>query len=192
LFARLISEQCSEGASCERCEKLSQLSPSTDQLCCRAGFIDYAEIFFPAYLHAHLKKRKIEDLISEHTNGFRNTTIDVEVSTGAAFNKNPLKLRTNVFRPKTDELLFQSHLTTGGDNQNSELVEKDSVPIGILGLYEPEVKKLLRRHIDDMIASSQYAGQVSAVNSSPIAFQLLQAMQNYAKKVSSSPNTCSE
>ncbi|PVH78181.1 hypothetical protein DL98DRAFT_516856 [Cadophora sp. DSE1049] len=174
---------CSEGVTCERCQKLTQFSPSADQLCCRAGFVDYAAIFFPAYLHSHLKKSKIEDLISKYTNGFRNTTIDVEVSTGAAFNRHPLRLHTNEFRPKTDELLLQSRLTTGIDNQNSELVERDSVPIGILGLSEPEVKKLCRRHIEDMIASPQYAGQVSAVNSSPIAFQLLQAMQKYAKKV---------
>ncbi|KAH7409147.1 hypothetical protein BKA64DRAFT_704932 [Cadophora sp. MPI-SDFR-AT-0126] len=173
---------CSEGDTCERCQKLTQFSPSADQLCCRAGFVDYAVIFFPAYMHSHLKKSKIEDLISRYTNGFRNTTVDVEVSTGAAFNEHPLRLHTNEFRPKTDELLLQSRLTTGIDNQNSELVERDSVPIGILGLSEPELKKLCRRHIEDMIASPQYAGQVSAVNSSPIAFQLLQAMQTYAKK----------
>ncbi|KAK0110729.1 hypothetical protein ONS96_002328 [Cadophora gregata f. sp. sojae] len=173
---------CSEGATCERCQKLKQFSPAADQLCCRAGFIDYAEVFFPAYLHKHLKKHKVEELISEHTNGFRDTAIDVEVSTGAAFNKKPLVLHTNVFRPKTDELLLQSRLTTGIDNQNSVLLEQDSVPIGILGLSEQEVKKLCKRYIDDMIASPQYAGQVSAVNSSPIAFELLEAMQKYARK----------
>lgn len=187
------SYQCSEGATCDRCQKLAQFSPSADQLCCRTGFVDYAEIFFPAYLHAHLKKSKIEDLISDYTNGFRNNTIDVELSTGAAFNRHPLKLHTNEFRPKTDELLRQSRLTTGIDNQNSELVERDSVPIGILGLSEPDMKKLLKRHIEDMIASPQYAGQVSAVNSSPIVFKLLQAMQKYAKKVcSSSPYLSNE
>lgn len=169
---------------------MAQFSPSADQLCCRTGFVDYAEIFFPAYLHAHLKKSKIEDLISEYTNGFRNNAIDVELSTGAAFNKRPLKLHTNEFRPKTNELLRQSRLTTGIDNQKSELVERDSVPLGILGLSEPEMKKLLKRHIEDMIASKRYAAQVSAVNSSPIVFKLLQAMHEYAKKVSSRPRTC--
>ena len=164
------------------------MSPLADQLCCRQGFKDHVEVFFPEFLHAQFDKRMIEALVSKYTNGFRSLTIVVEFSAGAVFK--PMKVRANIYRQKSNALLRHSRLITGsGSNQNSELDQQDSLPIGILGLSPSSLKKTCSKHIDQMVATPAYAGQVSAGDRSPLALQLLVAMQKYAKTVSPAPNS---
>jgi hypothetical protein len=45
LIDRLMFKQCSEGETCDRCQK--HFSPSAHQLCCRSGFKDYESTLFP-------------------------------------------------------------------------------------------------------------------------------------------------
>jgi len=177
----ILKVPCSEGEICARCKKSKQafISPSADQLCCRQGMKDHVDVFFPKFLHSQFDKRKIEALVLKHTNGFRSVTIVVELSAGAAFK--PMKVCANIFRRKTNALLRQSRLIAGtGSNQNSELEEQDSLPIGILGLSPSSLKKTCSKHIEEMVASPGYARQVSAGDQSPLAFQLLSAIQKYA------------
>ncbi|KAG4429102.1 hypothetical protein IFR05_015416 [Cadophora sp. M221] len=178
----ILKVPCSEGEICERCKKSKQafMSPTADQLCCRQGFKDHVEVFFPTFLHSHLDQRKIEALVSKHTNGFRSITIVVEVSAGVVFK--PMKLHANIFRRKTNKLLKQSRLMVGAhSNQNSELEVRDSLPIGIMGILPSRLNNKCSKYTDEMIASSDYAGQVSAGDQSRLAFRLLVAMQKYAK-----------
>ncbi|KAL2068770.1 hypothetical protein VTL71DRAFT_15108 [Oculimacula yallundae] len=174
---------CTEGKTCERCVKIKQASscsPNADQFCCRQGFKDYVPVFFPEFLHYHLDKHVIENLVSTHTRGFLDGVITVEVSTGAAFS--PMILRANVFQQRTEELLRQARLITGKSNNiDLALVECDSLPIGILGLSQSETKKICSNHIDAMLASPGYAEQVSAGDQTPFVRQLLKVMQKYAK-----------
>lgn len=167
---------------------MSLVSPGADQLCCRLGFKDFAGVFFPDLLHAQFDLLSIEKLVNEHTKGFRSTTIAVEVSTGAAFSF--LKLVVNVFRPKTDdhELLRQARLTVGNDNkQNSEFGVHGSLPIGLVGVSQSDMKKACSKYIDKMVAAPGFAEQVTAGDRSPFALQLLKVMQKYATTVSPTP-----
>ncbi|KUJ15459.1 uncharacterized protein LY89DRAFT_783598 [Mollisia scopiformis] len=168
---------CSEEKTCERCTKL--FSPVADQLCCRSGFKDYESTFFPDYLHAHFKKKKIEDLISEHTSGFSNTVLVVDVSTGGLFKA--MTLTANVFKPKTRELLRHASLVSQ-PGQDSQLVERYSAPVGILGLSPPEMKKLCTEHIDEMIANPSYAAQATAGDDTKLPCEILEIVRKYCSK----------
>jgi hypothetical protein len=82
------------------------------------------------FMHGHLRKSKIEDMISEHISRFLDTVLTVEVSTGSVFKR--MKLHTNTFVPKTGDLLQQSSLTPAEADQASQLVQRPSAPVGIL------------------------------------------------------------
>jgi len=171
---------CSEGEMCERCRTQCRKQPSlsTQRLCWRSGFKDYAATFFPDFMHAHLRKNKIEDLISEHTTGFLDTVLVVEVSTGSVFK--PMRVRTNAFLPKTGDLLRQSSLTPAEADQASQLVQRPSAPIGILGLSLAEMRKKCKNHIEDMISNTQYAAQATAGDMSQLPKQVLEIVCEYS------------
>ncbi|CZR58090.1 uncharacterized protein PAC_07980 [Phialocephala subalpina] len=168
---------CSEEKTCERCTKL--FSPVADQLCCRTGFKDYETTFFPEYLHLHFKKKKIEDLISEHTSGFSNTVLVVDVSTGGLFK--PLTLSVNIFKPKDRELLRHASLVSQ-PGQDSQLVERYSAPVGILGMSQSEMKKLCTEHIDEMIANPRYAAQATVGDDTQLPCEILEIVRKYCSK----------
>ena len=169
-------------------------SPIADQLCCRSGFKDYETAFFPGkniiqtvssllimteFLHAHFKKKQIEDLISEHTSGFNNTVLVVEVSTGELFK--PMTLTANIFKPKTRELLRHASLVSQ-PGQDSQLVERYSAPVGILGLSQSEMKKLCTEHINEMIANPGYAAQATAGDDTQLPYEILEIVRKYCAK----------
>jgi hypothetical protein len=101
-----------------------------------------------------MRKSKIEDLISEHTTRFLDTTINVEVSTGSIFR--PMILKTSFFEPSTDHLLHQSILTAAEIDHSPRWTRLSSAPIGILQLSLSEVKKMCKQHIEDMVSNSKY------------------------------------
>jgi hypothetical protein len=104
-------------------------------------------------MHAHLRKSKLEDIISEHTSGFLDTVLVVEVSTGSVFR--PMKLATNTFTPSTDELLQQSSLMPVDADQATRLVQMPSIPVGIMSLSLRDMKRKRKSHIEDMISNPQ-------------------------------------
>jgi len=129
-------------------------------------------------MHAHLRKTKIEDLISEHTDGFEDASTVVEISTGEAFKKS-MRLRTNFFIPKDTALLRQDSIAPASAAQDSQLVQMDSVPVGILGFSLSEMKKTCRKYIEDMISDEAYAEQCTAGNVSQIPRQILNIVTQY-------------
>jgi hypothetical protein len=104
-------------------------------------------------MHAHFRKRKIKDLISEHTSGFLDTTLIVEISTGSTFK--PMRLITNTFVPSTNTLLSQPILASVYADQAAPLVQMPSVPVGILDLSLSEMRRKCKSHIEDMISNPQ-------------------------------------
>jgi hypothetical protein len=139
------------------------------------------------FMHAHLRKSKIEDLITEHTTGFLDTVIVVEVSTGVVFR--PMRLQTNTFAAIGTELLEQSSLTPPKADQAAQLVRMASVPVGILGLSVSEMKKKCDKHIEDMISNAEYAEQATSGDVSGLPNQILEIVCKYvaAKKDVSVP-----
>ncbi len=129
-------------------------------------------------MHAHLRKNKIEDLITEHTTRFLDTIITVEVSTGSVFK--PIRIQANTFKPKTDELVFQSSLTPPEAHQAAQLVRMHSVPVGILGLSVSELRKKCEIHIEEMISNSKYAEQATSGDPSSLPQQILEIVCAYA------------
>ncbi|RDW68411.1 hypothetical protein BP5796_09068 [Coleophoma crateriformis] len=171
------SMQCSEDEVCKACIKhCSAPSPANDQLCCRTGFDEYESAFFPEYLSAHLKKKSIEDLISEHTSGFYDNGIDVDVTTGASFK--PMRLSTNFFRAESQELLLHHYLGTNLENKDL-LVQQCSAPVGLLGVDVGELKKKCQQYIEDMIGNPLYAEQSCADNSTEVPRRVLEVIQRY-------------
>ena len=129
-------------------------------------------------MHAHLRKDKIEDLISEHTSGFLDTELILEVSTGLVFI--PMRIRTNIFLPSGQDLLRQSSLTPAEADEDSQLMQRHSVPIGILGLSLTEMRKKCNNHIFDMISNTQYAAQATAGDISQLPRQILEIVCEYS------------
>jgi hypothetical protein len=168
--------QCSrlQDTICERCKSRPDpllSSPLRDhQLCWRGGFGDYEATFFPGtigsshcvnpltgteFMHSHLRKSKIEYLISEYTTGFLDTVLVVQVSTGSVFS--PLKLHTNTFHPRTSKLLHQSILTPPKADKAPQLVLMASVPVGILGLCVSDMRRKCKIHVEQMVANPRWA-----------------------------------
>ncbi|TVY38797.1 hypothetical protein LSUB1_G005890 [Lachnellula subtilissima] len=168
---------CSEGKPCDRCKK--QFSPSANNLCCRSHFKEYESALFPEYLHSHFKKRKIEDLFNEHTSGFSDTVLEIDIATGECFK--PMRLSANVFKPQSWELLSQHRLTTEQEEQNSPLVLQISAPVGLLGLSTPEMKDKCKEHVAEMIANPEYVEQVTAGCNSLIPYSILAAATQFSK-----------
>ena len=136
------------------------------------------------YLHAHLKKNAIESFISENLNGFSNIQLDVDVSTGAVFK--PLILQANVFQAKTWELLRQMRLADETGDHNSQLMQRYSPPVGLLGLSVPDLRKKCEKHIGEMVKNPAYAGQTTAGDTTRLPEMILEIVRDYcdAKEVS--------
>jgi hypothetical protein len=136
------------------------------------------ELTSPDFMHAHLRKDKIEDLMSEHTTGFLDTVLILEVSTGSVFK--PMRVHTNAFLPNGGDLLRQSSLTPAEADQASQLVQRPSAPVGILGLSLTDMRKKCKNHIEDMISNHQYAEQTTAGDMSQLPRQILEIVCKYS------------
>jgi hypothetical protein len=130
------------------------------------------------FMHAHLRKSKIEDLVSDHTAGFLDTIITVEVSAGEVFR--PMRLNTNTFAPSTAELLQQNYLLPAEMPLTSQLVRVRSVPIGIMCLSPSDIKRKCKNYIEEMISNPQYADQATAGDMSQLPKQILRIVCAYA------------
>lgn len=131
------------------------------------------------YLHSHFKKRKIEELLNEHTNGFHDTVIEVAVHAGLCFK--PLRLVVNLFRVKTLDLVEQHRLAAVNEEpQYGPLVLQNSAPIGLMGLSMSDLKDKCKEHIEEMIENPYYAMQVTAGEPTRIPYAILAAAQQYS------------
>lgn len=128
-------------------------------------------------MHLHLNKSRIEDLISQHSERFLDNSLVVEVSTGGVFKC--MRLRTNVFIPKGDELMTQSSINP----DDAQMMRQYSAPIGLLGLITAELKRKCNKHIEEMIANPMYAEQVTAGYSTNLPLQLLNTICVYAAAI---------
>lgn len=152
-------------------------------------FLHEYQLITSEFMHAHLRKSKIEDLVSDHTAGFLDTIITVEVSAGEVFR--PMRLNTNTFTPSTTELLQQNYLLPVESHQTSQQVQMRSVPIGIMCLSPSEIKRKCKNYIEEMISNPQYADQATAGDMSQLPKQILKIVCAYAtaqKDVSIHPN----
>jgi hypothetical protein len=136
-----------------------------------------------AYLHAHLRKSAIEEFISKNLEGFSNIQLDVEVSTGSVFK--PMKLHANIFHSKTWELLRQMRLTDETGDQNAQLMQRYSPPVGLLGLSVPDLRKKFEKHIVEMVKNPAYARQTTAGDATRLPETILEIVRDYcdAKEV---------
>lgn len=100
-----------------------------------------------------------------------------------------MKLETNAFKPRTNELLHHSSLTPAEADQAAHLVQRPSVPVGILGLSLSEIKKKCKNHIEEMISNEQYVGQATSGDVSQLPKEILEIVCKYSdskREVSSS------
>jgi hypothetical protein len=129
------------------------------------------------YLHSHLNKKEIEDLITANSYGFLDTTLDIDVSTGAVFE--PLGVQTHVFDPKTWELVGHYQLAAEDDEQVPQLVQRYSAPIGIMGLLCSDMKVQCKEHIEAMIRNPLYTAQVTTGHRTKIPRTILETARKY-------------
>jgi hypothetical protein len=133
------------------------------------------------FLHAHLNKRDVENLIAKHITGFTDTYLEVEVSTGEVFS--PMVLPVNVFKPKTLGLLKHTRLARADPvdkEQDLQAVEMYSAPVGILFLELQEMRSNCKKHIEDMIKNPQYVAQVTAGDRTPLPRGILEIVFKYS------------
>ena len=83
------------------------------------------------------------------------------------------------------ELLKQHHLIVETEVPKSMLLCRYSAPVGLMALSVSDVKKLLREHVEHMIANQQYPEQTTAGDMTSIPLFILQEVQKYraAKEV---------
>lgn len=167
------------------------------QVCNRSHFKEYEPVFYPGtlssqgvmfrglahhlieYLHSHFKKKKIEELLDEHTNGFLNTMVEVAVHTGLCFK--PLRLEAHLFQVKTLDLLGVVRLAVDKEQpQFDGLVIQNSAPIGLMKISMSELKDKCKEHIEEMIENPYYAMQVTAGEPTRIPYAILAAAQQYS------------
>lgn len=141
-------------------------------------FFRECQLIASEFMHAHLRKSKIEDLVSDHTAGFLDTIITVEVSAGEVFR--PMRLNTNTFTPSTAELLQQNYLLPVESHQTLQQVQMRSVPIGIMCLSPSDIKRKCKNYIEEMISNPQYADQATAGDMSQLPKQILKIVCAYA------------
>lgn len=129
-------------------------------------------------MHRHFEKKQIEDLITINSNGFTDMVIDISISAGAVFE--PMTIQTHVFEPKTWELIGHYQLVAK-EGERPQLLERYSVPLGVMGLDRSEMKVQCRKQIEEMIANPEYAGQVTAGHKTAIPRKILEIAKNYNK-----------
>ena len=132
------------------------------------------------YLHEHLNKRRIEELVTEHASGWLDLSIKVDISTGQIFQ--PMRLDTTVFTPKTVELTSQTRLTTVEEGQESQIVMQYSAPIGMMGLFLPQLKLKCEDHVEKMVRNPEYSGQCTAGDKTQLPRELLEVVGKYCEK----------
>lgn len=179
-----MASQCSEGEICDRCIKAcTKKSPSADQLCCRSGFSDYEPAFFPDYLHSHLRQREIEALINENSTGFTDNGLKVRVTTGSVFA--PMELYAYFYTPKhgfESELLKQHHLTVETEEQKSSFLCRYSAPVGLTLMSKSDVRKMLKEHIEQMVANPQYPVQTTMGDATRVPLLILEEVRQYCRR----------
>jgi hypothetical protein len=131
------------------------------------------------YLHAHFKKTKIEDLISEHTNGWNDCLYEIDIQTGSCFK--PMKLVVNSFAPKTYLLQYHNRLPTSSEKSGPWPINQTSANIGLMGMSTTELKEICREHVEEMVDNPDYALQVTVGDESQIPYTILVAAQEYYK-----------
>lgn len=174
----VLKVPCSEGDICERCKKQAvKCSPIAEQLCSRAGFIDYEETFFPEFLHSHFDRKEIKKLINNHTIRFTDTAMTVEVTTGQCFE--PMRIFAYVFQPKDAELLRLHRVTAQTEEPSSQLVSQYSAPIGIMAFSLSDMKPTCKDHLEKMIRNPEYALQTTAGDPTEVPYFILEAILKY-------------
>jgi hypothetical protein len=141
-----------------------------------SGF--YAK-FIEEYLHAHFKKREIENLISEHTSRWNDCLYEVDIQTGPCFK--PMRLVVNSFAPKTYYLQYHNRLPTILESSGPWPINQTSANIGLMGMSTTDLKEICREHVEEMVDNPDYALQVTAGDSSQIPYTILVAAQEYYK-----------
>jgi hypothetical protein len=131
------------------------------------------------YLHAHFKRRQIEDLVSEHTNGWTDYKYEVDIQTGACFK--PMRLVVNSFAPKTYLLQYQNRLPTTLEKSGRWPINQTSANIGLMSMSTTELKETCREHVEEMVDNPDYALQVTVEDSNPMPYTILVAAQEYYK-----------
>ncbi len=129
-------------------------------------------------LVSHLNAREVKELITEHVGEFTDMTLDVHVTCGASFGS--LELSVNVFRPRTHELLYYHHLPTQQDVPTSDVIIRDSAPVGLLGVDFRDLKKTCRAYIESMVKTTDYPAQVCAGLESNICLRVLEIIHRYS------------
>lgn len=105
-------------------------------------------------MNSHLTENEVEKFVNEHTSRFTDFVLNIEVGVGESFKT--MKFATNMFIPKSREILRHYHLTTDPVTQQTQLVPRNSAPLGLLCIDQAELKKNCRHYIRAMIDDPSY------------------------------------
>lgn len=119
------------------------------------------------------------DLFNDHTYGWTNTSLEIEVSTGSRFP--PMKLPAYVFRPKSWDLLQVHQYGFESSAGRSQPVCRFSAPIGLMALSPSAPLRLeCKEHIEKMMRAPGYVLESTAAQATHIPFLILNAIHKYS------------
>lgn len=122
-------------------------------------------------LYSHLNKPFIEKYISEHIASFTDISLDIEVTWDGLC---PRNLNVSQFTPSTWELIKENTQVTNGNLQ-----VLGSAPVGILGLSEPDMKKLCRDSLDATLVDQSLSKRISGEESPKVWGKTLAILSRY-------------
>jgi hypothetical protein len=129
------------------------------------------------FLTSHLEKTEVENLITSHSNGFRNERYKVHVTTGNVFT--PMQLIVHLFNPKGFYFCEQQHLPTGETSYPLELVCRYSAPVGLMGIDSGQLENRCMKYIESMVNSPIYVDHVTQGDKSQLRQDILRAIFKY-------------
>ena len=130
-------------------------------------------------MYSHLNKSFIEKYISEHISGFTNNSVDIEITWDGLCKR---RFIVNQFIPSTWELLKENTQVVNG---NVQLL--GSAPFGILGLADPDMKKLCRGSLNAALVDQSLSKRITGKGNSRIGEKTLAILFrffNFNKKTS--------
>ncbi|CAG8957611.1 hypothetical protein HYFRA_00010478 [Hymenoscyphus fraxineus] len=164
LCCRISKATCSKGLICARCEKQQLLLPNL--FCCRLHLKDYTRLFLPEQMVGPFLKSAIDKLEANEVPVLGCSHIEFAVSSGPHYPD--IHLRVHTLR--SDSGFFKC------DSVFEPLPLRIARQVSI-----QELKNTLCKHIGDVIRHQRYYGEVVYNNTSQLAWDVHEAIWNYAK-----------
>lgn len=140
------------------------------------------------FLHQHLDQKEIEKFITQHVRSCNADDLVVEISAGKVFK--PIKIRVNPFVPSTFAITKHYQLVDGPAGHESQLLERDSARVGILGVSPSGLWSKIMRHMKAMVENQCFTKEITTGDPTILPRRILEVVQKYCSSKEVSFKVC--